>query len=558
MDNPSIPELRKRLAELGIDPGWMRKDELLETLANTGKLSERSPKKDKFRPIVVRSSFADFAVDEFTAKDLKGESALENFFFIGKSHRKYLLEVIVSKGEQFIIDLATEYGFIIDATVDNFIGLFYLINISGRGSVYDYKTTRKISSLTHDELLKMLKENNYKGPEDYLSCIFAALTNTINIEYQPDMDKYDSLLDHDQSSVVHTAIYLYGLFPNINDTDKSFEYLRHPYLHVSMMKSVPMEEFALYLTSETVDEVIQTLGIFVPPSVDKESYVWENIADCQKILDRPDDFDLPSSIEGDAYEKLEFYTDEELIDAYAMDGWKNNVISRENLLQLIIKLRREPGWSLKTEGCESGNVISYGLFPDNYKCYRVEKLTASFDEGKFPIPDKQGEFSRKVVLQLKDLLKIKINSTKSGKNPYIRLFNKIIQNLKGTTRPSTLPKGVCVKVSSLRPRYSDLEHWLQDPKHTLVTRHGRVFIGSGEAKHVFPYKGSEWANPFTVKEYGLDESLRLYEEYLTKKLGDPKMLKKFKELKEFEEIGCFCDPGDNCHRDVILKKLREV
>ena len=39
-----------------------------------------------------------------------------------------------------------------------------------------------------------------------------------------------------------------------------------------------------------------------------------------------------------------------------------------------------------------------------------------------------------------------------------------------------LPKGVCVKVKSLRPRFDNLREWNNTDDHILVTRRGRVFI----------------------------------------------------------------------------------
>jgi hypothetical protein len=119
-----------------------------------------------------------------------------------------------------------------------------------------------------------------------------------------------------------------------------------------------------------------------------------------------------------------------------------------------------------------------------------------------------------------------------------------------------MPIGVCVKVSSLRPQYTDLEDWLKNKKHVLVCRGGRVFIGSGEKKRVFHYSGSEFANPFKVQEHGLDNSLRLFTTHLDCILEDPKCRERFLKLAECEEVGCFCEPNARCHRDIILAKIK--
>lgn len=116
------------------------------------------------------------------------------------------------------------------------------------------------------------------------------------------------------------------------------------------------------------------------------------------------------------------------------------------------------------------------------------------------------------------------------------------------------PKGVCVKVKHLRPKYANLQDWLACDTHSLVTRHGRIFIG--KEKQIFHYPASEWANPFTVKEYGLEECLNLYRQHLDTLLArDEACLARFKALAEMTQIGCFCEPGSPCHRDVILEKL---
>ena len=132
------------------------------------------------------------------------------------------------------------------------------------------------------------------------------------------------------------------------------------------------------------------------------------------------------------------------------------------------------------------------------------------------------------------------------------------ENEKRIRKVTKLPTGVCVKVTSLRPRYNDLEQWCRNPRHVLVTRHGRVFIGKGDKKHVFSYPSSDWANPFKVKEHGLEKSLELFDQYLTEKISDPAELEKFLKLRDYDEIGCFCEPGAKCHRDIIRHKLVEA
>lgn len=125
-------------------------------------------------------------------------------------------------------------------------------------------------------------------------------------------------------------------------------------------------------------------------------------------------------------------------------------------------------------------------------------------------------------------------------------------------RCKTLPVRTCVKVDSLRKMsrpYQDLEEWCAVPGNYLAARNGRVFIGSGEDKHIFHYPKSPLCNPFKVtKETPLEESLRLYEEHLRNNVPKEEILK----LLEYSAIGCFCKIGSGCHVDIILKYLREL
>mmetsp|Transcript_3364 Transcript_3364/g.11833 ORF Transcript_3364/g.11833 Transcript_3364/m.11833 type:complete len:144 (-) Transcript_3364:94-525(-) len=134
---------------------------------------------------------------------------------------------------------------------------------------------------------------------------------------------------------------------------------------------------------------------------------------------------------------------------------------------------------------------------------------------------------------------------------------------KRTTRENVavrLPKGVCVKVSLLRPKYDNLEEWCAVPGHALVLRAGRVFITDKKTKEkrVYTYSKSEWHNPFTLKEYSLAESLKRFEEHLQEMLKDDSTKERFLALQKMTELGCFCPPGSKCHREVIIKVLRSV
>ncbi|KAI9324787.1 hypothetical protein DFJ73DRAFT_871489 [Zopfochytrium polystomum] len=86
-----------------------------------------------------------------------------------------------------------------------------------------------------------------------------------------------------------------------------------------------------------------------------------------------------------------------------------------------------------------------------------------------------------------------------------------------------LPRGVCVKVAHLRPRFDNLQAWRSHPGHVLVTRAGRIFITDPETRKSRPYvyEASPWANPFKLSQYSLQESLRRFRAHLEELLKDP-------------------------------------
>ena len=66
------------------------------------------------------------------------------------------------------------------------------------------------------------------------------------------------------------------------------------------------------------------------------------------------------------------------------------------------------------------------------------------------------------------------------------------------------------------------------------------------------HRPTRWGNPFPVEEYGREEAMRRYEEWLDKQLNDdPEFLE---PLRGFD-LGCFCNLSVLCHGDIILRRL---
>lgn len=114
---------------------------------------------------------------------------------------------------------------------------------------------------------------------------------------------------------------------------------------------------------------------------------------------------------------------------------------------------------------------------------------------------------------------------------------------------------VCVKVGKIRPRYNDLQEWMEDPNNVYIARKGVVFIEDEETgkKARFPKKDSVFANPFTVKAYGLEKAIELYRAHLQKMIDEGKItVEDLKKLKG-KNLGCWCEPGSPCHGGVIVE-----
>jgi hypothetical protein len=76
-----------------------------------------------------------------------------------------------------------------------------------------------------------------------------------------------------------------------------------------------------------------------------------------------------------------------------------------------------------------------------------------------------------------------------------------------------------------------------------------IYIGRENKK--LNLKASKWNNPYSVKEYGRENALRLFREYVTNGSGKH-LLNELHELKG-QTLGCYCKPLP-CHGD-ILKEL---
>jgi len=104
---------------------------------------------------------------------------------------------------------------------------------------------------------------------------------------------------------------------------------------------------------------------------------------------------------------------------------------------------------------------------------------------------------------------------------------------------------VNIKKAQLNKRnIKDFQTW-NNLKHTL-------YIGRNMSVYVKGTNESIWKNPFSVKKYGRDKCLELYETYIK---NNKELYDKLNEL-ENKELGCWCKP-EQCHGDILIKLLNE-
>ena len=98
--------------------------------------------------------------------------------------------------------------------------------------------------------------------------------------------------------------------------------------------------------------------------------------------------------------------------------------------------------------------------------------------------------------------------------------------------------------------YKDFQDWIKNPNHIYIGRNMNFYV-PGTFK-------SKWSNPYTVKKYGLDKCLELYEKYICSK---PELMNSLHEL-ENKVLGCWCHDNTTigkivCHGDILIKLLKE-
>ena len=104
------------------------------------------------------------------------------------------------------------------------------------------------------------------------------------------------------------------------------------------------------------------------------------------------------------------------------------------------------------------------------------------------------------------------------------------------------------KVKFIRPKYNNLEEWMNDENNIYIGRKGVVFIDNIR----FPQNSSNFANPYKIGKDGTREEILLkYKNYIVNKLNNNKdLVIELLSLKG-KKLGCWCCP-EMCHGDILL------
>lgn len=82
-----------------------------------------------------------------------------------------------------------------------------------------------------------------------------------------------------------------------------------------------------------------------------------------------------------------------------------------------------------------------------------------------------------------------------------------------------------------------------------------IYIGRECRRGGWDLDESEWHNPFPIRNYGLENSLRLFENYLR---DNDELMCKIPSLSG-KVLGCWCKEKGHelCHGDIIVKIFNE-
>ena len=314
-----------------------------------------------------------------------------------------------------------------------------------------------IASLSVLELRTLLG-NNYDGPLDHASMLFAAFSGQKVPFSDETEERYQQVVSYNPSIVYNLAFKTYSM---IDDTIGTYS-LIGPYRYLSQQRPAPIENLIFDIRIDEVERLIEKYDIGpilrrcetdtqhgvveITDPEERLNYLKNDLSGYNRVFTREVGTQLPPNLidrnREEILDILSIYTNMELINNYEP---RTQWFSRSQLLNIIaddiLGIRT---WSILAHGyCtndDSMNImtgeshsevdkdnlndptLSYGVHK-NYRCYQCEELAASFREynGVFmfmvpdwlegvrdPVTNQQldKEFSIESMKQLKRLLEL--------------------------------------------------------------------------------------------------------------------------------------------------------
>lgn len=166
---------------------------------------------------------------------------------------------------------------------------------------------------------------------------------------------------------------------------------------------------------------------------------------------------------------------------------------------------------------------------------------------------------RKKKLRRKDIIYDEVNGVINEIRTIKKHERSEVRNKpKEKTKSNNSAKTKIINISKANLKlmgYDSLEQWLMNEDHIYIGRNMSYYIkGAKKSKWYNPYRvrkqGKEYRT--SVKYYSMDESLRMYREYI---LSSEELKGSLRELRG-KTLGCWCKPN-RCHGDVLMKLVDE-
>lgn len=422
--------------QVPVTPTIFANEVTIEQLSPTGELPQ--PAENIEESIRGKLLNANFEVYDFVWKKERGKGIrkfkdgksfgvffeqyqkIPNDFVTSQYVIGYLME---SVPPIFIAQLVTGLGFDkLTGTIDVFYNLLWYLNIADNPYATGLNNMEKsyISGLDINELLIILG-NNYRGPIDKASLIFAILSG--KSAQKVEINRYNYVASFPPNVVWNLAYYLY----NIVNKEYSVYSLFPPYIHVAFQNPSIIEPILLALNENNVDELISKYGIVIPQAgLDnilkdhvqkfKVKFFIEIIKKYEPIFSRNPEIVPPPILVGKTKTQtrniLYEYTMKEIIDTYEPTRiWYDY----NELIDRIIEDAAVKGskWTWRNLHCNNDdtfNIIEAEIHGDidknnpddptlsygvqlNYRCYQASELIINWKEDPedhifhFNVPD---------------------------------------------------------------------------------------------------------------------------------------------------------------------------